>query len=182
MSRIAKRPIRLPDGVTVDETADPIVVKGPKGELLVPRPTGATAQRIADALQVKPQGSSKTTAALGLLARLLKNAITGVHTGFTRKLEVNGVGYRAAVQGKKLVLNVGFSHPVAVDAPEGIELAVVKNVITVSGIDKQLVGQVAANIRSIRKPEPYKGKGIKYAEEIIQRKAGKAAKAAGATA
>ena len=129
-------------------------------------------------LQVIPQEKSKNSSALwGLLRALIFNMVKGVTEGFEKKLEIEGVGYRASLQDNKLVLNLGFSHPIEVDAPAGIEFKVDKNVITISGIDKQMVGQIAAKIRDYRKPEPYKGKGIRYSGEVVRRKTGKKATA-----
>ncbi|MBI4032186.1 50S ribosomal protein L6 [Candidatus Berkelbacteria bacterium] len=179
MSRLAKRPIQLPDGVSAALTGQDLVVTGPKGEVRVLVPFGLPVSVNGQAVVID-QASARTSAVQGLVARLLLAAIAGVTEGYTIQLEIQGVGYRAQMQGKDLVLNVGFSHPVSVTAPEGVELAVQKSTISVSGIDKQLVGQVAANIRRIKPPEPYKGKGIRYVGEQVRRKAGKAAKAAGA--
>ncbi len=179
MSRIGRRPVQVPEGVSVTIDKTTVVIKGAKGELsLGLHPKVAVAQE-ENTLVVSPATTDKSARALqGLTARLLANIVTGVTQGFTRSLELQGVGYRAALQGKTLVLNVGYSHPVNIVAPEGIELAVQKNVITVSGIDRQRVGQIAAEIRRVRPPEPYKGKGIRYSGEQVRRKAGKAAKAA----
>lgn len=178
MSRLAKRPIQLPDGVSATLTDQDLMVTGPKGNVRVLIPFGLPVDVTGQEVVIHQTGH-RTAAAQGLVARLLQAAITGVTAGYTIQLEILGVGYRAQMQGKELVLNVGFSHPVTVSAPEGVELAVQKNTISVSGIDKQLVGQVAANIRRIKPPEPYKGKGIRYSGEQVRRKAGKAAKAAG---
>lgn len=183
MSRIGKLPVAIPDGVTVSVAEGVVTVKGPKGELthqLHPRVDVEVADGEA---RVTPKSTdAKVRALQGLTVRLLGNLVTGVSNGFTKQLEINGVGYRAAAQGPTLTLNVGFSHPVVLQAPEGITVAVVKNVITVSGLDKQKVGQFSAIVRGTKPPEPYKGKGIKYSDELIRRKAGKAAKAAGAGA
>lgn len=179
MSRLAKRPIQIPEGVTVAANGQTLTVKGPKGELSIRVPFGLKVNTEGQAVTID-QSNPRTAAAQGLIARLLQATVTGVTEGYTIQLEIQGVGYRAQMQGKELVLNVGFSHPVTVTAPEGVELNVQKSTISVSGIDKQLVGQVAANIRRIKPPEPYKGKGIRYAGEQVRRKAGKAAKAAGA--
>jgi large subunit ribosomal protein L6 len=126
-------------------------------------------------VSVKNQEDKRQKALWGLFRRLVANMITGITDGFSKQLEINGVGYKASVQGKKLILNVGFSHPVEYTIPDGIDIIVEKNIITISGIDRQLVGQTAAEIRSVRKPEPYKGKGIKYTTEIVRRKVGKTA-------
>lgn len=180
MSRIGRRPVQIPDGVTVSIETSHVTVKGPKGELQLELHPKVSVAQEENMLQVTPTSTDKAARALqGLTARLLANLLVGVSEGFSRALELQGVGYRAALQGKTLVLNVGYSHPVNIEAPEGIELQVQKNVITVSGIDRQRVGQVAAEIRRVRPPEPYKGKGIRYVGEQVRRKAGKAAKAAG---
>lgn len=180
MSRIGRRPVQLPDGVTVEITGMAVTVTGPKGTLTLELHPKVKVAQEANTLVVSPATTDKSARALqGLTARLLANNVTGVTDGFSRSLELQGVGYRAALQGKTLVLNVGYSHPVNIEAPEGIELAVQKNVITISGIDRQRVGQLAAEIRRVRPPEPYKGKGIRYSGEQVRRKAGKAAKAAG---
>jgi large subunit ribosomal protein L6 len=182
MSRIGKAPIPLPAGVKVDLRPDrEVVVTGPRGTLsrvFVPQVTVAQED---GSLVVRRVDDSNTSRALhGLSRTLLANMVTGVTAGFTRRLEINGVGYRVTKMGDALVFQVGYSHPVQVNPPQGISFAVDGQTrLSVSGNDKQQVGQVAANIRSIRKPEPYKGKGIKYAEEVIRRKAGKAGKAAG---
>ncbi|HEV2236276.1 MAG TPA: 50S ribosomal protein L6 [Ktedonobacterales bacterium] len=181
MSRIGKAPIPVPAGVAVELKDHHAVVKGPRGTLShVFPPTVSIAQEGA-VLHVSRADDSNTSKALhGLSRTLLANMVTGVTTGFTRNLEINGVGYRVAKVKDYLVFQVGYSHPVQVNPPAGISFAVEGTTkLSVSGIDKQLVGQVAANIRSIRKPEPYKGKGIKYAEEVIRRKAGKAGKVGG---
>lgn len=180
MSRIGKKPVAIPTGVTVTEEADKtLVVKGPKGELHF-RPHKAISIQIKenDVLVTRDSDEKFEHALHGLTRTLVQNMVTGVTKGFMKTLEINGVGYRVAVQGKKLVLNLGYSHPVDYPIPEGITCKVdeeKKNILYISGIDKQLVGQVAAEIREFRKPEPYKGKGIKYIDEHIRRKAGKAA-------
>jgi len=177
MSRIGKKTIELPAGTEISVNGQVVSIKGPKGTLKqVLHPVvkveieGANAHVI-----VADPENHKQNALWGLFRSLLQNMVEGVNKGFEKKLEINGVGFKAAASGKKLVLNVGFSHPVDFILPEGIACVVEKNVITINGIDKQLVGQVAANIRKIKKPEPYKGKGIKYLEEVLRRKAGKAA-------
>ncbi len=182
MSRIGKRPIPVVKGVTVEIGQDNVVtVKGPKGTLTRQFSPDITITQQDGNLSVTRPDDSRTHKALhGLSRTLLANMVTGVSTGFTKNLEINGTGYRVAKVGPSLVFQVGYSHPVQFDAPEGIEFAVEgTNKCSVSGIDKYLVGQVAAQIRSIRKPEPYKGKGIKYADEVIRRKAGKAGKVGG---
>lgn len=176
MSRIGKKPITLPQGVEITVNDNIVTVKGPKGTLSQDIPQGITVSKQDDQIVVeRPDDSKQNRAYHGLTRALLANMVQGVSNGFERKLELVGVGYRAQLQGKKLVINIGYSHPVEVEPPEGIEFevpAVTK--ITVKGIDKQLVGITAANIRDIRRPEPYKGKGIKYENEVIRRKAGKA--------
>lgn len=182
MSRIGKQPITIPAGVTVTMTDGHIEVKGPKGNLslvLHPRVTLTNADNQMT-VTVKDPDLQSDRALWGLSRMLVANMITGVTTGYEKKLEINGVGFKAQVSGKNLVLNLGFSHPVEFPIPEGISMTVEKNVVTISGIDKQLVGETAAVIRRMKKPEPYKGKGIKYVDEVIRRKAGKVVKAAGA--
>ncbi len=182
MSRIGKKPIALPKGVSVQivtEAGQELVnVKGPKGTLSVTLPKGIKVANTDEQLIFSLSGNEdKNNKALWGLARsLVNNAVKGVTEGFTKTLEINGVGFKVAMQGKKLVLNVGFSHPVEYDPQAGITISTDKNQITVVGIDKQMVGQTAAEIRHIKKPEPYKGKGIKYSDEIVRRKAGKVVK------
>jgi len=168
-------PITVPNSVTIDINDATVRVKGPRGELSRSVPRQISFSREDGVLRVERASDEPTMRSLhGLTRSLIANMVTGVTDGFTRRLEVNGVGYRAAVSGGALVLQVGYSHPVLVPAPEGITFAVQGNAITISGPDKELVGEVAAQIRRVRPPEPYKGKGIKYAEEVIRRKAGKA--------
>ncbi len=175
MSRIGKMPITVPKSVTVDLEDGRVRVKGPKGELARQVPREISVVRDDAELRVERSSDEPTHRSLhGLTRSLIANMVTGVTDGYTRRLEVNGVGYRAAVSSGSLVLQVGYSHPVLVPAPPGISFTVVANAITVSGADKELVGETAAQIRRVRPPEPYKGKGIKYAEEVIRRKAGKA--------
>lgn len=175
MSRIGKQPIPVPNGVIVEIADSTVRVKGPRGELSRALPPRITVTRQDAALVVeRPSESNQHKALHGLTRTLVANMVTGVTDGFTRRLEVNGVGYRAAVSGGSLVLQVGFSHPVIYPAPDGVTFGVQGNAILVSGADKELVGEVAAQVRRVRPPEPYKGKGIKYAEETIRRKAGKA--------
>lgn len=182
MSRIGKLPIEIPGGVTVEKKdGNMIVVKGPKGELSVKIHENMNVDIQDNQVIVTRPNNEKFNMSLhGLSRTLISNLVEGVTKGFEKRLEINGVGYRANIQGRKAVLSLGYSHPVEYEAPEGIDLAIdqeKKNIIIVSGADKQLVGQVAAKIRSYRKPEPYKGKGIRYEGEEIQRKAGKAASA-----
>lgn len=174
MSRIGKQPIQIPDGVDVKIDDNLIVVTGPKGELKQKLHSDIDLE-IKDKEVIIKLKNSKNTAIWGTSRALIANMIEGAIKGFEKKLIFEGVGYRANVEGKKIVLNLGYSHPVEVEAPEGIEFKVEKNTITVSGIDKQLVGETAAIIRSKRKPEPYKGKGIRYEDEVVRRKVGKKA-------
>jgi large subunit ribosomal protein L6 len=176
MSRIGKMPIPLPTTVTVDVGDGVVKVTGPKGELERTVPRQISVVRENGTLRVDRSSDEPTERSLhGLTRSLIANMVTGVTTGFTRRLEVNGVGYRAAISGGNLVLQVGYSHPVLFPPPAGITFAIQPpNGIVITGADKELVGEVAAQIRRVRPPEPYKGKGIKYAEEVIRRKAGKA--------
>jgi large subunit ribosomal protein L6 len=175
MSRIGKMPIAVPPSVTVDVQDGTVRVKGPRGELARQVPSEISIVRDNGTLLIERSSDEPTHRSLhGLTRSLIANMVTGVTDGYTRRLEVNGVGYRAAVSAGNLVLQVGYSHPVLVPAPAGISFAVQANAITVSGADKQMVGEIAAQVRRVRPPEPYKGKGIKYAEEVIRRKAGKA--------
>jgi large subunit ribosomal protein L6 len=175
MSRIGKQPIVVPSGVTVDIDDTGVRVKGPNGTLERRLPRQITVRRDNGTLLVERASDEGLDRSLhGLTRSLINNMVVGVMQGFTRRLEINGVGYRAFVNGPNLTLQVGFSHPVLYPAPPGIQFAVQGNAIIVSGPDKELVGEVAARIRRVRPPEPYKGKGIKYAEETIRRKAGKA--------
>jgi large subunit ribosomal protein L6 len=182
MSRIGKAPISVPAGVQVEVSPDhQVTVTGPRGTLSHTLPSVISVTQANGTLTVVRADESNSTRSLhGLSRTLLANMVVGVTTGFTRALEINGVGYRVAKMGESLVFQVGYSHPVQIIAPKGITFTVDGTTkLSVSGNDKQLVGQVAANIRSIRKPEPYKGKGIKYANEVIRRKAGKAGKVGG---
>ena len=179
MSRIGKAPITVPAGVDVTVSGRTISVKGPKGTLTRELPGSITVAQDGDTLVCeRPNDENKTKAMHGLTRSLVNNMVIGVTDGFRKELEIVGVGYRAEAQGPTaLRLNLGFSHPVDVKAPEGITFEVpAQTQIVVTGIDKEIVGQVAANIRSIRKPEPYKGKGVRYAGERVLRKAGKAGK------
>ena len=177
MSRIGRKPVRIPKGVTVKSTDGTVTVKGPKGELSAKvHPDVSVKVESESALISRSSDSKKDRALHGLWRALVQNMVTGVTEGYSKKLEIVGVGYRAELKGKKLQLQVGYSHPILFSPPEGIKFDVpAQTNITVSGIDKQLVGLVAAKIRSFRQPEPYKGKGIKYEGEYIRRKAGKAA-------
>lgn len=177
MSRIGKLPIAIPSGVTITVDSDAITVVGPKGQLTVPHLSDVTvAIEDGNAIVTRKDDQKVAKAQHGLQRALLNNAVDGVTKGFEKKLEVNGVGFRVAMSGTVLEMSLGFSHPVKYEAPAGVTVTTNKMEITVNGIDKQQVGQVAAEIRSLKKPEPYKGKGIKYADEVILRKAGKAGK------
>ena len=181
MSRIGKKIRTIPAGVTASVTGDTLIVKGPKGELKMkihPRVTVVVAEGQVT-VKVANELLKKDRALWGTFSSIIAGMIKGVTEGFKKELEINGVGYKAAVKGTSLILEVGFNNPVEIKPEPGIKFAVEKNKITVEGFDKQLVGEMAARIRAVRKPEPYKGKGIKYSDEIVRRKAGKtAAKAA----
>lgn len=179
MSRIGRMPIAVPAGVTVDIAENnKVTVKGPKGTLERVLPSEMEIKKEGEEVTVsRPNDLKKMKSLHGLTRTLINNMVIGVTEGFEKKLEVNGVGYRVQKQGKKLVLNLGFSHPVEIEDPEGLESVVEgQNIITIKGIDKEKVGQYAAEIREKRPPEPYKGKGIKYADEVIRRKVGKTGK------
>ena len=175
MSRIGKAPINVPDKVEVAINGTEIAVKGPKGELKLNHHPLISVTKEDKVITVKPAAESdaQAKALWGLTRTLVSNMVTGVTVGFTKKLEFNGVGYKAAVSGDTLTLNLGYSHPIDFKLPKGITAKAAKNEIEIEGIDKELVGFVAAKVRSFRKPEPYKGKGIRYADEVIIRKAGK---------
>ena len=175
MSRIGKAPITLLDGVTVTIDGQQVKVKGKKGELEATLVEEVTIAQDEDGLRVSAVGDTQRARAMwGMSRTIVDNMVIGVTEGFKKNLEINGVGYRAAMQGKKLTLQLGFSHEVVFEAPEGIEIKAPKQTeIEVSGIDKQMVGETAAKIRNFRPPEPYKGKGVKYADEFIFRKEGK---------
>lgn len=176
MSRIGKQPIQITEGTQIKVESGFVIVKGPKGELKQKLHQSIHVDLSDNQVKVSVDGTSgKEMALWGLFRSLIKNMVVGVNQGYERKLEINGVGYRAVVNGDKLTLNIGYSHPVIYCLPKGIEVKVDNNIITLSGIDKQLVGETAAQIRKIRKPEPYKGKGIKYSDEVIRRKIGKTA-------
>ncbi|MBR2695819.1 50S ribosomal protein L6 [Candidatus Saccharibacteria bacterium] len=177
MSRIGKQPIVVPAGVTITVGDKEITVAGPKGQLNVPvQQNTKTVVEDGKILVTRKDDEPESRAWHGLQRALLNNAVIGVTEGFKKELEVNGVGFRLQGGGKQIEMALGFSHPVKYTAPDGVELKVDKMNITVTGIDKQKVGQVAAEIRALKKPEPYKGKGIKYVDEVILRKAGKAGK------
>lgn len=176
MSRVGYKPIALPDGVAVEVAADHLQIKGPQGELLTPVPEGVRFVVEDGELRADRDGDAKQLRANHGLARALAaNAVIGVSEGYKKTLEIQGIGYRANMQGKTLVLQLGFSHPVEFDPPEGIELAAPdQTTIEVSGADKQKVGEVAAEIRRLRPPDVYKGKGIRYRGEVVRKKVGKA--------
>lgn len=178
MSRIGKRPIPVPAKVTVTIDGQQVTIKGPKGELSRVLPNEVSVEQVDGEVQVKRRDESRPARQRhGLCRTLVANMVEGVSQGFQRRLEIQGVGYRAQVQGKNLVLNIGYSHPVTIEPPPGIEFIVENNVnIIVSGIDKEIVGNTAARVRAVRKPEPYKGKGIRYQGEQVRRKAGKSGK------
>jgi len=175
MSRIGRQPVAIPSGVTISLDKRAIEVKGPKGTLTATLPESIEAKVEEDQIVFEPLANDKQTSSLfGLARAITNNMVTGVTDGFTKDLEIQGVGYRADVQGKNLSLTLGFSHPVDMPVPEGLEVKMDGNTkIQISGIDKQRVGQFAAEIRKLRPPEPYKGKGVRYADEHVRRKVGK---------
>ncbi|MDD5437973.1 MAG: 50S ribosomal protein L6 [Patescibacteria group bacterium] len=179
MSRIGKKLLVIPAGVELTLQDREVTVKGPKGTIKIPLPAHVAVEFSADkkeaSVKVEKEDDIKQRALWGLVRQLVANAVEGVQKPFSKSLEFVGVGFRVAVEGKKINIEVGFSHPVKVDLPEGIQAAVDKQILTITGIDKQAVGEFAARIRRIKPPEPYKGKGIKYTTETIRRKAGKAA-------
>jgi large subunit ribosomal protein L6 len=184
MSKIGKKPVIVNSGVNVNITGQNVAVSGPKGQLSFVVPTGIKAELTDGQIiisQVK-KNEVETNALFGLTRAILNNLVKGVSEGFEKKLELSGVGYRAQASGNVLTLSVGFSHQVIIKADQSITFTVAENIITVAGSDKAMIGDVAAKIRAVRPPEPYKGKGIKYVGERIRRKAGKAAKAVGGTA
>lgn len=178
MSRIGKKPVALPSGVKVTIHGAEAVVEGSKGKLTCPIPQGITVEVAADSINLtRVNDEAQNRAFHGLTRALLNNAVVGVTTGWKKELDIVGVGYKAAMEGESLRLDLGYSHPINYAAPQGIQIAVEKNThLVVTGIDRQLVGQVAADIRKYRKPEPYKGKGVQYTGEVIRRKAGKTGK------
>lgn len=178
MSRIGKRPIAIPKQVTVEINNSHISVKGPKGTLSRELPSGVKVEKDGETLQVVRQDESRTARERhGLCRTLVANMVEGVYTGYSKRLQIIGVGYRAQAQGNKLTLNVGYSKPVEMNMPEGIQVEVEKNTeIILKGINKELVGNVAASIRAVRGPEVYKGKGIRYQGEYVRQKAGKTGK------
>lgn len=181
MSNIGKLPIKIETGVTVALNGSNVMVTGPKGVLEWNIPTGISVEVGSENVIVKKTHEAKYLEKFyGLTRSLIFNMVTGVSKGFERRLELSGVGFRARVDGRDLILSVGFSHPVKISAPENVQFTVNENVITVAGVDKQIVGNIASKIRAVRPPDPYKAKGIKYEGEKIRRKAGKAAKTAAA--
>ncbi|CDN11380.1 MAG: 50S ribosomal protein L6 [Richelia sp.] len=178
MSRIGKRPITVPAKVQVTIDGTNIAVKGPKGELARQLPANVNISQEGESLLVSRRDDTRQSRQMhGLCRTLVANMVEGVSQGFQRRLEIQGVGYRAQVQGKNLVLNIGYSHQVQIAPPEGVQFAVENNTnVIVSGYDKEVVGNTAAKIRDVRPPEPYKGKGIRYAGEVVRRKAGKTGK------
>lgn len=183
MSKVGKLPITIAQGVSLVDSDKSVQVTGPKGSATVNKPEGLvlSVNEGVAVVSAKDPNDKKIRAMFGMFRANLANAAKGVESGFEKKLEMTGVGYRAQIQGVDLVLSVGYSHPVKFSPKDGITLSVKDNVISVAGIDKAIVGEMAAEIRSVRPPEPYKGKGIRYQGEYVRRKAGKAAKAAGAT-
>jgi large subunit ribosomal protein L6 len=180
MSRIGRKPLVVPKGVTVSQNNGKYGVKGPKGELSRPLPSGITVEVAGDRLTVnRADDTREVRAKHGLVRAHLANMVKGVTDGWTRELEINGVGYRAEVAGDTLTMALGYSHPVVFKLPKGVAGKVEKNRVILSSADRDLVGQTAAKVRELRPPEPYKGKGVKYAEEVIKRKVGKAAAGGG---
>ena len=177
MSRIGKQPILIPAGVEAKITGQKFSIKGPKGELSKEIHPLVNVRHEDDQLiiSVKNSEEKRQRSLWGLFRRLIANMVLGVTEGFSKKLEINGIGYKGTVSGDTLILKLGYSHPIEFQIPKGIEIKVEKNMVTIFGSDKQLVGNTAAEIRALRKPEPYKGKGIKYSTEISRRKAGKTA-------
>lgn len=181
MSKIGRLPIKIVEGTTVEIKDGKVLVTGPKGSIETKLPLTVEAKIEGDSLYFSSKKEDKDASSIfGTTRANIANAVSGVSTGWSKKLELVGTGFRAEVNGKTLTLTVGYSHPVKMDAPDEISFKVEKNIITVEGTNKETVGQVSAKIRAVRPPEPYKGKGIKYIDEIIRRKAGKVAKAAGA--
>ncbi len=180
MARFGKLPVQIKDGVTATIAADSVEVKGPKGTVVVPVTDDVKITQGEGVITIALQRNSRQGRSMhGTLRSHIKNAVEGVTTGWSKSLEIVGAGYRAEVRGRDLVLTVGYSHPVTVPAPEGITFGVEKQIVTVSGVNREMVGQVSALVRAVRPPEPYNGSGIKYTTEVIRRKAGKqAAKAA----
>lgn len=179
MSKIGQLPIQIPNGVTVEILGKVVTVNGPKGKLTITVDDLVTAKQEESNLIITISKNTKFAKSIwGTTRKLISNMVKGVTEGWSKQLELVGTGYRAEVQGNTLVLTVGYSHPIKIEAPAEINFKVEKGIITVDGIDRQIVGQISADIRSSRPPEPYKGKGVKYIDEIVRRKAGKAAKTA----
>ncbi len=176
MSRIGKLPITIPEGVEIKITESNIICKGPKGELKLDLNPNVGIEK-KDSQIIVSLKNKAMKAMWGTYRQLVSNLVEGVVRGFEKKLEIVGVGYKAQIQGKKLVITIGYTNPVEIEAPAGIEFKVEKNIIIISGIDKQLVGQISAEIREVRSPEPYKGKGIRYIDEHVRKKEGKKATA-----
>jgi len=180
MSRIGKKPILIPENVEVKIEGQKVMIKGPKGELQREIRPEIKVETKEEKIFVSPQVETKKTKAFwGLTRALIANMVKGATEGFEKKLEMVGLGFRASLEGENLVLQVGFTHPVKIKAPQGIKFSVEKNIITISGVDKEKVSQMAAKIRKVRPPEPYKGKGIRYLGEVVRRKVGKKAVTAG---
>jgi large subunit ribosomal protein L6 len=176
MSKIGKQPIQIPAGVTFESGGGKVKISGPKGSLERTIPRGVDVENDNGQIKVSVKGGGQLGRSIhGTIRSLLNNDVKGVSIGWSRQLELVGTGFRAEVSGKTLSLTIGYSHPVKIDAPEGVSFKVEKTIITVEGSDKEIVGQISANIRAARPPEPYKGKGIKYVDEVIRRKPGKAA-------
>ena len=182
MSRIGKQLIEIPSGIEVTVTGSTLTMKNPKGTLIHVLPETITVEREGNILRLKIKDEQDRFQRMlwGTHASIIANMVEGLTKGYSKQLEINGVGYKVAASGQKLTFQLGFSHPIAYEIPKTVKAEIEKNVITISGIDKQLVGLVASQIRSLRPPEPYKGKGIKYMDETIRRKAGKAATSAAA--
>ncbi len=179
MSRIGQKPIAIPDGVSVSQTEGLVVIRGPGGELSQQLLDGVSCQTADDGRCLsltRVDDSRQAKSRHGLLRSLVANMVVGVTDGFEKRLEINGIGFKTQLEGSNLVLNVGFSHPVKYSVPDDVKIELDRNLIIVRGVSKQRVGQAAAEIRAIKKPEPYKGKGIKYVDEVIVRKTGKGAK------
>lgn len=181
MSRVGKKPVSLPNGVKAEIKGSNLTVAGPKGTLALDIHPKVKISIVENEIivDVEKKDDKRQKALWGLFRALIQNLVLGVTSGFEKKLEINGVGFKVALQGTKLVMALGFSHPVEMEIPKNLSVAVEKNIITINGADKQLVGQFAAEIRELKKPEPYKGKGIKYIDETILRKAGKVVKVVG---
>jgi large subunit ribosomal protein L6 len=183
MSRIGRKPVVLPKGVTLSQKAGQFSVKGPKGELAKPLPAGVTFKVTGDTINVtRADDSRENRAKHGLVRAHLANMVKGVTTGWTRELEINGVGYRAEVTGDSVTFALGYSHPIVFKLPKSVSAKVEKNKLTLTSANRDELGQVSAKIRELRPPEPYKGKGVKYAEEVIKKKVGKAAATGGGAA